>query len=102
MKGFGKGLALYCVVIFVAAALMLLIGFEEGSTQHGVAVSIGFAVAYIVAIRIDAIKPMLGVSILTCVMAVGNLALGEISGFFMLVSSVATLFLSIARIRNKR
>lgn len=102
MKGFGKGLALLCVVVIVAGMLQFLIGFEEGGELHGIACSLGCLVAYVAAVRIDAIKPMLGVSIYMCVMGVFNLALGDAGGLFMMIGPIVTLFLAIVRIRGNR
>lgn len=100
MKGFGKGLALFFVVLVVATLLQILIGFGGGA-PYGIAVSLGCIVAYLAAMRFDAIKPMLGVSIFMCIMAVGNLALGEAGAVFMLIGPVVTLILAIIRIRSK-
>lgn len=101
MKGFGKGLALFFVILCVSSLLQILLGAEEGSVQHAISISIGCIVAYPVSRRFDATKPMLVVSIIMCALAVINFVANAVAGIaptaylFMLVGPIITLVLSL-------
>lgn len=105
MRGFVKGIGLLVVATVVSSILLSLVGgasAAEGSALQGIAISLGCLVTYIVAVRIDAIKPMLGVSIYLCIMGVFNLTLGYAGGIFAMVGPAVTGYLAVVRLRGNK
>ena len=101
MRGFVKGIGLLVVATVVSSVLLALMGgAEEGSALQGIAISLGCLVTYIVAVRIDAIKPMLGVSVYLFLMGVFNLTIGFAGGIFAMVGPAVTMYLAVVRLRG--
>ena len=100
MKGFGKGLALFFIMLAISGALLAILGGEEGSIQQGIAIAIGSIICYPIAVRLNAVKPLkvlcIVMGIMLVVSAVYSAAQGiSFTPYLVSIFGVAVTFILV-------
>lgn len=108
MKNFGKGVALFVVIIAIATALKILFGVESGSLQESIAFALGCVLCFPVAVKYDAVKPFLilnsgmgAILLLDCVLFFST-GIAILEYMLPLIGNMISIVLAIHRIRKNK